>query len=230
MNPPQHRPSLLERLEEAEAELTRELIRVVRLAGWLERFPARLVWAGFMFVSGFVTIGLLAAVAWLSGTPFIFPSLGPTAFLFFFHPRYPVSTPRNAVYGHAVGLLCGYGALWLTGLEDAGPALTGGIHGARVLAAALSLAATGAGMILLRVAHPPAGATTLIVSLGIIREPWQLLIIEAAVVLMAVQAVAINRLAGLDYPLWGAPVRHHHRGGHGHHQSYAAPPPHHGEP
>jgi CBS-domain-containing membrane protein len=77
-----------------------------------------------------------------------------------------------------------------------------GVHGPRVLAAALSLSATGALMALLRVSHPPAGATTLIVSLGIISQPQELVIIEAAVILLAAQAFAINRLAGLPYPLW----------------------------
>jgi CBS-domain-containing membrane protein len=75
------------------------------------------------------------------------------------------------------------------------------------VAAALSLAATGAVMILCRVAHPPAAATTLIVSLGIIKEPWHLLIVEVAVVLMALQAILINRLAGLDYPLCSARLK-----------------------
>ena len=77
-----------------------------------------------------------------------------------------------------------------------------GIFWPRLLAAALSLSATGAVMVLSRVNHPPAGATTLIVSLGIIAKPRELIIIEIAVVLLAAQALLINRLAGLPYPLW----------------------------
>ena len=60
-------------------------------------------------------------------------------------------------------------------------------------------------MVLLDVGHPPAGATTLIVSLGIISKPSELAIIEVAVFLLVAQAFAINRLAGLPYPLWSAP-------------------------
>jgi CBS domain-containing membrane protein len=52
--------------------------------------------------------------------------------------------------------------------------------------------------------HPPAGATTLIVSLGIISKPLELVIIEVAVFLLVAQALAINRLAGLRYPWWNA--------------------------
>ena len=74
----------------------------------------------------------------------------------------------------------------------------------RILSAALSLSTTGGVMVLLRVNHPPAGATTMIVSLGILSRPWYLPVIEAAVILLTLQAFVINRLAGLPYPLWQA--------------------------
>lgn len=57
-------------------------------------------------------------------------------------------------------------------------------------------------MVLLRAGHPPAGATTLIVSLGIISKPRELVIIEVAVFLLVAQALVINRMAGLPYPAW----------------------------
>jgi len=189
-------------LELLDAEVTRGLVARFRLVRLLQRFPERPIWAAFMFINGFVTIGLLAGVAMLSRTPFVFPSLGPTAFLLFFTPTSPTASPRHTVYGHAIGILCGYGALWVTGLTQAPPAMVAGVDGARVVAAALSLASTGALMILLKAAHPPAGATTLIISLGIVTRPFYLFIIEVAVVLLALQAIFINRLAGLDYPFW----------------------------
>ncbi len=183
-------------------DVTRGLVRRLRLTHLLGRFDERIVWAAFMLVNGFLTIGLLGAVAALSGTPFVFPSLGPTAFLFFFSPSSPSATPRHAILGHAIGIACGYGSLVLFGLTQAGPATVVGVTPARVLAAALSFAATGALMVLLRAAHPPAGATTLLISLGALTQPAHLAIIEVAVAVLALQAIAINRLAGLDYPLW----------------------------
>ncbi|WP_242394331.1 HPP family protein [Anaeromyxobacter oryzisoli] len=180
----------------------RGLAARLRLASLLHRFPERRVWAAFVFVNGFTSVGLLAAVAMLSRTPFVFPSLGPTAFLLFFSPTTPASSPRNTIYGHAVGIVCGYGALWAFGLAHAPPALATGVDLERVLASALSIAATGAGMILFRCPHPPAGATTLIVSLGIVTRPAHLVVIEVAVAVLTLQAIVINRLAGLDYPLW----------------------------
>ncbi len=185
-----------------EPEVVRALIGRFRLTWLLRRFPERIVWAVFMFINGFITTAILAAVAMFTGTPFIFPSLGPTAFLLFYTPDSPTASPRHTIYGHAIGILCGLGSLWVCGLAHALPTIEVGVSYARVLAAALSLASTGALMILLRAAHPPAGATTLIVSLGIVSKPTYLVLIEVAVILLTLQAVVINRLAGLGYPLW----------------------------
>ena len=187
-----------------EPEVTRSLVARLQIAHLVTRHSERHVWALFMFLNGFATIALLAAVAMVSRTPFVFPSLGPTAFLFFFTPRAPAASPRHTIYGHAIGILCGYGALWLFGLQDARPAMATGVSAERIGAAALSLASTGALMILLKAAHPPAGATTLIISLGIVTRPFHLLVIEIAVAVLTLQAIAINRLAGIDYPLWAA--------------------------
>jgi CBS domain-containing membrane protein len=187
---------------ELSPDVIRGLAARFRLTRLLQRFPERPVWAAFMFVNGFVTIALLAGVAMLTRTPFVFPSLGPTAFLFFFTPTLPTASPRNTIYGHGIGILCGYGALWLMGLEHAPSATAEGVDLRRVVAAALSLALTGALMILLKAAHPPAGATTLIVSLGIVARPGYLLVIEIAVALLTAQAILINRAAGIDYPRW----------------------------
>ena len=179
----------------------------LRLPALLAKYPERPVRAVFVFANGFITIALLAAVARISGTPFVFPSLGPTAFLLFATPLLPAASPRNTIYGHAIGIACGYGALWATGLAHAPPAMVTGVSWDRVIAAALSLAATGALMMLLDAPHPPAGATTLIVSLGIVIHPFHLAIIEVAVALLVLQAIAINRLAGTPYPLWRSPQK-----------------------
>jgi hypothetical protein len=40
------------------------------------------------------------------------------------------------------------------------------------------------------------------VSLGILREPWQLGVLMIAVVLLVAQGFVINRLAGIPYPVW----------------------------
>lgn len=178
------------------------LIERLRLTQLLLRYPARLVWAVYVLITCFFSIAMISALAVLTGNPFVFPSLGPTAYLLFFTPLSRASNPRHALLGHAIGLASGYLALLATGAVAGVEALQGGVHWSTVLAAAFSLSMTGAFMVLLRVSHPPAGATTLIVSLGLLSKPIELLIIEAAVFLLVMQAVAINRLAGLPYPWW----------------------------
>ncbi|MEZ5239011.1 MAG: HPP family protein [Microthrixaceae bacterium] len=160
------------------------------------------VMGAFALVNGIISIGIMSAAAAITGQPLIFPSLGPTAFLLFYTPTVPAASPRNAVLGHAVGVGAGYLSLVLFGLTDAGPALAEGVSWGRVGAAALSLGLTSGVMVWARVPHPPAGATTLIVSLGIISEPVELAVLMLAVVLLVCQGLVINRIAGIDYPLW----------------------------
>ena len=122
--------------------------------------------------------------------------------MLYFTPLAPTASPRNTLCGHAIGIGCGYASLWLVGLEHAPSALLEDLHWRRVLAAALFLATTGALMVLLDVVHAPAAATALIVALGIITTPAHLCIIELAVALLVLKALAVHRLAGIDYPLW----------------------------
>jgi CBS-domain-containing membrane protein len=177
------------------------LLDKMRLMPLMNRFPPRLVWSAYVLLSGFITIALLSVVAMFTNNPFVFPSLGPTAYLYFFAPLARASSPRHALYGHAIAIACGYFALWSTGMVFP-HGLENGITWNTGFAAAVSLGLTGAFMVLLRVSHPPAGATTLIVSLGLIAKPLDLFILEVAVMVLTLEAFAINRLAGLPYPLW----------------------------
>jgi CBS-domain-containing membrane protein len=156
----------------------------------------------FALVNGIISIALMAMAALVTGAPFIFPSLGPTAFLLFYTPTQPAASPRNTLGGHLIGALAGYLALVVFGLTERGAAMASGVDWANVGAAALSLGLTSGAMVWFKVPHPPAGATTLIVSLGILREPWQLAVLMLAVALLVVQGFVINRLAGIDYPVW----------------------------
>jgi len=184
------------------SDVLRGLLVRARLPWLLQHYARIPVLALFSFVNGCVSIALMSILAVLTHSPFIFPSLGPTAFLFFYTPTAPSASPRNTIIGHAVGVIAGYLSLVVTGLTMAGPALAVGVTWPRVIAAGLSLGLTAGVMVLLRAPHPPAGATTLIISLGILRQPWQLLLLMGAVILLTLQAIVINRLAGIPYPLW----------------------------
>jgi CBS domain-containing membrane protein len=184
------------------SEVVCGILRRARLSWLLAHYARVPVLALFACVNGFISIGIMAGLALVTHSPWIFPSLGPTAFLFFYTPTAPAASPRNTLIGHAIGVVCGYLSLVVTGLTTAGPATVTGVTGPRVLAAALSLGCTAGLMVLLRAPHPPAGATTLIISLGIMTKPSNLVLLMAAVVLLTLQALLINRLAGVPYPLW----------------------------
>ena len=183
-------------------DIVRGLARRGRLEYLTTRFPSVPILAIFSFINGCISIGLMALTALVTGAPFVFPSLGPTAFLFFYTPTAPTASPRNTIIGHGIGASMGWLSLQVFGLADEGPAVTSDVTWERVFAAALSLGLTAGVMVLLRSPHPPAGATTLIISLGVMREPWQIAVLMMAVVMLTLQAFAINRAAGIPYPLW----------------------------
>src|ERR1035441_4621647 len=109
------------------------LLAHMRLEWLLQHFPSRFVWAVYVCVNGFITIGLLAVLALLTGSPFVFPSLGPTAYLFFFSPLAEASSPRNTILGHAIGLICGYGAFALAVASSPPFGAHPGVQAGRVL-------------------------------------------------------------------------------------------------
>jgi CBS-domain-containing membrane protein len=187
------------------SDILRGLIRRFQLTTLLGHHSAVPLLALFSFINGCLSIALMSLAALVTGEPFVFPSLGPTAFLFFYTPTAPAASPRNAVLGHLIGAAAGWISLTVFGLADAGPALAVGVDAQRVGAAAFSLGLTSGVMVLLRSPHPPAGATTLIISLGILTDLSQIAVLMLAVVLLTVQAFVINRLAGIRYPLWSSP-------------------------
>ena len=180
------------------------LARRARIPRLVDQHDSTTVMGFFALVNGIISIAVMSTAALVTGAPFIFPSLGPTAFLHFYTPTAPAASPRNTIIGHAIGAGAGYLALVIFGLTDAGPALVEGVAWDRVGAAALSLGLTSGLMVWLRAPHPPAGATTLIVSLGILPDPADLAVLMLAVVALVGQAYVINHLAGIDYPRWRA--------------------------
>lgn len=182
-------------------DVVRGILLRFRLEYFLQRFPRRLVLAVFSLINGFFSIAVMSIAALSTNEPFVFPSLGPTAFLLFYRPTTTPACPRNTIIGHAIGAASGYFCLAIFGLAHEGPADLG-MSWPRVLAAALSLGLTSFFMVLLNASHPPAAATTLIISLGVISQPIHIAVLMLAVVLLVVQAILTNKLAGIPYPLW----------------------------
>jgi CBS domain-containing membrane protein len=193
-----------QRTDHVRWQLVSGLLRRFHLERFTERYPYHLVLAAFNLVNGTISIGLIATVALVTQQAFIFPSLGATAFILFHLPMAEAAAPRNVLSAHVVGAVCGWLCLALFGLLDQPSAFEVGMDYPRVGAAALALGATAGLMALLRIPHPPAGATALIVALGLMPALSQIPVLIAGVLLLLGQALVLNRFAGIPYPVWKA--------------------------
>jgi CBS-domain-containing membrane protein len=131
-------------------------------------------------------------VAWATGLPFIFPSLGPSAYVLATRPTAAGTQPRRVVGSHLVGVLAGLVAYHAVAPNAAvtatrAPFSTEGLRVA--LSGVVATGLTAAGMLATDLVHPPACATTLIVSLGLLPTvPQAAGIVLAVVILVAVDA------------------------------------------
>lgn len=147
------------------------------------------LYAGVLFV-------VLGSLAWATGRAFLFPSLGPSAFVLAFHAREARAAGRNIVAAHAIGALAGFLAY---SVLASGIVITGALApfdpaGLRLAASAIvSIVLTSWGMLATDAIHAPACATTLIVSLGLLATPIEVgLIVVSVVVLVAVHRGAVS--------------------------------------
>jgi CBS domain-containing membrane protein len=160
--------------------------------------------AVYTFIGSLLAIGLSGTWAYLIKQPLVFPSLGATAFLIFETPMAEVASPRNTIIGHSVGVAAGATSLAIFGLLNAPSIYVAGITIDRVFAIALAVALTGGVLRVLRAAHPPAGATTIIVASGLLAKPHQMLDIIIGVMLLTIAGWLLNRAMGVPAPIWRA--------------------------
>lgn len=152
-------------------------------------------------LGGAVTLLVVGLIAHVAQQPFLVPSLGPTAFVIYFAAGSRQAAPRNVVCGQLIGVACGVVSVVLLGLRGVPVDLTNiGFH--RLAAAVLALSLTFILMSWLGVEHAPAGATTLIVALGVVHTSWGILALTAAVFCTVGIAIALNRIFKVPYPMW----------------------------
>jgi CBS domain-containing membrane protein len=203
----------IEQIAEYADSSVRQMVRAGSLApivgrrglnAWLYKKWGNRGNAVYTFLGSLLTITLSGLLAWGLDEPLVFPSLGATAFLFFETPMAEVASVRNTIIGHSVG--AGVAFVWLNvfGLLHEPSAIATEFTAERVACVALSLAFTGGILRLLRAAHPPAGATTVIVSVGLLTTWDDLLILMSGVLLLSAAAVALNRVLGVPAPLWAS--------------------------
>ncbi|MGN6868596.1 MAG: HPP family protein [Solirubrobacteraceae bacterium] len=159
----------------------------------------------YTFIGSLFAIGFSGLWAYAVKEPLVFPSLGATAFLIFETPMAEIGTPRNTIVGHTVGILAGAVSLAIFGLLNSPSLYVSGLTFGRVCAMALAVALTGGVLRFIRAAHPPAGATTIIVASGLLHTPRQMLDVLVGVVLLTIAGWLLNRAMGVPAPRWAAP-------------------------
>jgi CBS-domain-containing membrane protein len=165
----------------------------------LSRVTTRAGEAGAGVYTAVLSLVLLAAsgaIGLALASPWLFPSLGPTVMMIFGTPDQPAARPVNAAVGHAVAIVAGVACLFVFGLNGKPSAPSAGLTPSYVFAGAVSVALTALVLHLLKLQHPPAGATTLIVSLGVIATPPGVLAMAAALAFTIVVGWGINWALG----------------------------------
>ncbi|HLS89084.1 MAG TPA: HPP family protein [Sphingobacteriaceae bacterium] len=133
------------------------------------------------FIGGFVGITLLAYLA-LQGQLFtLFAPFGASAVLLYGAPAAPFSQPRNLLGGHLLAAFIGV--------------TVNNFFGSGFLAVGLGVALAIGLMVMLRVVHPPAGATAL---LGVTASQgsyaWLVSPVLAGALLLLLVALVVNNL------------------------------------
>jgi len=166
--------------------------------------PPRPPWARSVRAAVFATIAaaLVGAIAWKTGMPFLFPALGASAFIVFAVPHSPAAAPRNVILAQFVGAATGWICIRACSVDPTGATLSHLFGLPHILATSISLGFTTLLMLLLDAPHPPAGATTLIVSLGSMPEAWHIVVVVASCALLVMLAHMAHAASGTPYPLW----------------------------
>lgn len=158
----------------------------------MKRLPD-VVWAPL--VSGILMLapGVLAVV---TGQVWLFPSLGPTAFLQAEAPALRMSKLYNTLAGHLVGIVAGYAAIAALGLNGVDSVFV--IHqvsAGRMWASVIAVTLTLAGQVIIKAAHAPAAATTLLITMGGFQRKWvDVADLAVGILIVALLGEALRRI------------------------------------
>lgn len=153
---------------------------------------------------------VLGLVSWVTGEPFLIPSLGPSAFLLATLPDEEMNYPRRIVGAEVIAAFSGFAAFHAVvggdvAVTSAQPLSLVALR--QVLSTFFAATLTTVGTYATGFQHPPAYATTLIVSLGILTSPRGIGFFMVALLVM----VGLHETVGKRFPLWNLPYQRENR-------------------
>lgn len=150
----------------------------------------------WMPLSGGLLTLILGGLGFAFGSPWLFPSVGASAFIQASVPHQQTARFYNTVIGHLIGLLAGLLAVAVCGAGTEPAVLAAHqMFPRRTLASALAVALTLLGQMRFKALHAPAAATTLLVTLGAFKSNWSdSLIILGSVVAVAAAGSGLRRI------------------------------------
>lgn len=135
------------------------------------------------------SLALLAGgLGYITGNVWLFPSLGPSIFMMVESPHLKSSSLYNMTIGHLVGIISGYTLAIMTGAAYApSPFVVGHLQLSHVVASCIAIALVILIHIALKASHPPAIATTFLITLGSFKATWH----DLSAILIGIVIIAV---------------------------------------
>lgn len=163
---------------------------------WIGRIP-KVMWDP---VTAGILIFAAGGIAWLAKEPWLFPSLGGTAYVISHKPGQSSSNLYHVVVGNYLGIALGYLAVLIVGAWGS-PSLPMDVHptAVRMWASVLGVSLTILAQMLFRAYDPAGGVTTLLITLGTFKENWH----DATALLIGTGIVALIGEVFRYLRMWG---------------------------
>ncbi|MFI7241639.1 HPP family protein [Streptomyces qinglanensis] len=144
-----------------------------------------------------VALTAVGLAGYAAGWVWLTTALGPTAYLLLARPGNEASRLRSAFLGHTAAIVCGLACLAAFGLWNHPSVVEAGHESLpQIGAQAVAVGLTLLGQTLLRVEHPPAAATALLITSGITRPGYPLYGLLAGLALLLILVAALARVPG----------------------------------
>lgn len=160
-------------------------------------------------VSSYVAFHLcaLGLLSWVTGQRFLLPSLGPSVFALATLSDPEMHLPRRIIGGQFIGAIAAFASAQVFLIPHPftpSPAPFSPVVLQQVITTFVAVVLTTVGMYATNTQHPPAYATTLIVSLGFLVTFGHLLVFLLAILLM----IGNHELVGKRLGIWDLPYEY----------------------